>query len=330
MKVYAAKYDNPVRLKSSSGGIFPVLAETIIDNGGVVYGVAMSTDCYAAEFLRVTDKKDLGKLLGSKYLQARLGDTLKLVQKDLTDGCQVLFSGTGCQVNGLKTYLGKEYPNLLTVDVICHGTPSPALWRKYVTNLEDKYGKIESVSFRHKKNGWNNFGLMKNQIYHSKDIDSYMQLFLNNYCLRPSCYECTAKSMKLADISLADFWGIVQIVPKFNDDKGTSLVIIRTAKGQKIFDLISNRIETAEVSYEDGVRKNPAEYKSTGRPILRNTFFVDMNSMDYRSLVDKYIPLKKKIKNYAKFVARKILSGGGTPIKRRSNADYGMLFTFKK
>lgn len=311
MKVYAAKYNNPIRLNSSSGGLFFAIAEYIIDNGGIVYGVAMSEDCYNAEFIRVSDKVGLERILGSKYLQARPGDIFKKIKEDLIEGYQVLFSGTGCQVNGLKLYLGKDYTNLLCIDVVCHGTPSPELWRKYVNALENKHGKIQSVNFRHKKNGWNNFGLMKNQIYHSKDIDSFMQLFLNNYCLRPSCYECVAKSMKLADISLADFWGIGEVVPSFNDDKGTSLVIVRTEKGQKVFDTITEKIEIVEVSYEDGVKKNPAEYKSTKRPKERDVFFVDMNKMGFKKLVDKYIPFKKKLKNYTKFVARKILRGGG-------------------
>lgn len=310
MEVYAAKYNKPVRMESSSGGIFSVMAENIIDNGGIVYGIAMSEDCYSAEVIRVTDRIDLKKILGSKYLQANAGDIFKAVKRDLTDGYQVLFSGTGCQINGLKLFLGKNYPNLLCVDVICHGVPSPKLWKKYIGSLENKYGKIQSVNFRHKKNGWNNFGLMKNQKYHSKDIDSYMQLFLNNYCLRPSCYECAAKSLKLADISLADFWGIREVVPNFDDDKGVSLVIVRTEKGHEIFDKVSKRIEYIEVEYEDGVKKNPAEYKSTKKPELRDTFFADMNRMNYKMLVAKYIPFKKKVKNYTKFICRKCLRGG--------------------
>ena len=119
-----------VRLSSSSGGMFSLLAEGVLSQNGVVYGVKMSDDCYSAEFIRIVDATKFVWLRGSKYLQARVGDAYKKVKDDLLSGKRVLFSGTGCQVNGLKNFLGKEYDNLLCVDVICHGAPSPALWKK--------------------------------------------------------------------------------------------------------------------------------------------------------------------------------------------------------
>ena len=308
MKIYAANNTNTIRRESSSGGIFYSLAEHVIANNGIVYGVAMSDDCYSAQFKRAAELEDLKKILGSKYLQASAGETFSSLKKDLADGKKVLFSGTGCQVNGLKYYLSRDYPNLICVDVICHGTPSQKLWEEYVKYIESKYKqKISYVNFRHKKNGWNNFGLMKNEIYHSKDIDSYLQLFLNNYCLRPSCYHCAAKKDKKADITLADFWGIGKVLPVLNDDEGTSLVLIRTDKGQELFDGISGSLKYEEVSYEAGVKVNPAEYRSTPRPSKRDSFFADMRELSYEDLVNKYIPVQKRITNRAKFIIRKIL-----------------------
>ena len=147
LEAYACYNKNlDVRLSSSSGAIFTALAENILENNGIVYGVAMTEDCYGAEFIRVEDKQSLNKLRGSKYLQAKVGYAYKNVKNDLLAWRRVLFSGTGCQVNGLKNFLGKNYDNLLCVDVICHGVPSPALWKVYVKHLEIKnQGKLKNV-----------------------------------------------------------------------------------------------------------------------------------------------------------------------------------------
>lgn len=205
LKVYAGyNTDKDVRLSSSSGAVFSSLAEYVLEQQGVVYGVAMAEDCYSAEFISVTSKEQLTKLRGSKYLQAKVGNTYKSVKEDLMSGKLVLFSGTGCQVNGLKSYLGKEYENLICVDVICHGAPSPALWRKYAEHQEQKIGgKLKGINFRCKDDSWTDFGMKEicksipggetKKLYIFKDKDAYMQMFLRDYCLRPSCYECTAK-----------------------------------------------------------------------------------------------------------------------------------------
>lgn len=205
MKVYAGYSKNQdMRMSSSSGAVFSSLAGYVLKQQGIVYGVKMSEDCYSAEFTRVSDSLELAKLRGSKYLQAKVGNTYKQVKEDLLADKLVLFSGTGCQVNGLKAFLGKEYSNLLCVDVICHGAPSPALWRKYAEHQEQKVGgKLRGINFRCKDDSWTDFGMKEvldgipqgnqKKIYVSKDKDPYMTMFLRDYCLRPSCYECTAK-----------------------------------------------------------------------------------------------------------------------------------------
>lgn len=319
LNVYACyNLNKSVRLSSSSGAVFSSLAELVLEQQGVVYGVAMSDDCYSAEFISVISKDDLKKLRGSKYLQAKVGDTYKSVKSDLLSGKMVLFSGTGCQVNGLKCFLGKEYDNLLCVDVICHGAPSPALWREYVKYQEQKFGmKLIDINFRCKDKSWTDSGMLvvgkdvsneEIKKYIPKDMDPYMQMFLRDFCLRPSCYQCIAKKVKMSDLTIADFWGVDNVVSDMNDDKGTSLVIVRTARGKDIFLRISDRMKWKEVSYEQAVRANPAEYRSCDKPIQRQFFFNDMYSMSFEELEKKYAaPIKVRLLTRVKKIIKTII-----------------------
>ena len=342
-KVYACyNKDKDVRLSSSSGAVFSSLAEYVLNKSGIVYGVAMSEDCYSAEFIGVTDSEGLTKLRGSKYLQAKVGNTFKSVKKELQAGKLVLFTGTGCQVNGLKTFLGKDYDNLICMDVICHGAPSPALWREYARDQEKKMGgKLKEINFRCKDDSWVDFGMKEvlstipedsvKKFYISKDKDPYMQMFLRDYCLRPSCYECMVKKEKMSDLTVADFWGIKDVAPEMNKGLGTSLVLIRTKKGQEIFNYISCEMKLKEVTYEAGVKGNPAEYKSCVRPSQRDTFFDDMHTMSFEELEGKYAPpIKYSLKTRAKRKTKKIMKSmlrviGGA----ESNVEYGLLFVFR-
>lgn len=358
VKVTYAAYslNDSERLSSSSGGIFSSLAKAILADGGVVYGVAISDDCRSAEFLRITDETGLEGLRTSKYLQAHVGLTYKQVKQDLERGLTVLFTGTGCQINGVIGFLGvgkdvnsvrEKYPNLYCIDVICHGAPSPALWKKYVNYIEKQNdAKLVGINFRCKDNSWVDFGMKEihagskngedkyTELYISKDKDPYMLMFLRDYCLRPSCYECKAKEIKLADITLADFWGIQKIDPAMADGKGTSLVLIRTEKGERLFQRIVDKLRIKEVSYEDGVAGNKAEYKSAERPPQRDTFFFDMNNISFEELKNKYgiptpVPLKRKIKAGIKkaLIKTKIFGGGGITIT--PPMDYCLHFKLK-
>lgn len=283
MKSYAAYYNNPARMQSSSGGIFTILALQF----DVIYGVAMTDNCYEAQMIRTVG--DLSSIRSSKYIQAKMGDSYRLVKKDLQDGYKVLFSGTGCQINGLKCYLKNNYENLVCVDVICHGVPSPKLWSKYVKAKEQKNGKLVNVNFRCKTSGWKNFGMKENHEFVSKDLDPYMQMFLRDYSLRPSCYQCYAKKYKLADITIGDFWGIENVAPELDDGMGTSLVIIRSDKGQELFYSISSELIYKEIDYKAAINNNDAEYKSKSRPKERDSFFKDMNRYDFETLNKMYV-----------------------------------------
>ena len=268
------------------------------------------------------------------------------MKKDLEEGRKVLFSGTGCQINGLSMFLSKEYSNLFLLDMICHGTPSPKLWREYVYFQEKKHGKLESVNFRCKDDSWINFGMKENQIYISKDTDSFMRMFLRDYCLRPACYECKAKRYRKADMTIADFWGIQNVAPEMNDGRGISLVITRTDKGQNLIESIKSALKWKEVSYEEGIKGNPSEYKSVARPQQRDTFFEDLDKMSFEEMSKKYAPdikvsFKSRVVNKIKRTIKKIFRGEGglkntkmkttIPSQRsKSNFDFGMLLTFKK
>lgn len=333
--------DDKLRLESSSGAVFSLLAEQVLYQEGTVYGVAMSQDCKYAEFIRVDKQKDLPKLRGSKYLQARVGNTYQQVKSDLESGLAVLFSGTGCQVNGLKSFLRKEYENLYCVDVICHGVPSSKLWRQYIQYVESEANaKLINVNFRCKDDSWTGFGIRKidsnhKAMYISKDKDPYMLMFLRDYCLRPSCYECVAKKHKFSDLTIADFWGINEVFPKMNDGKGVSLVILRTDKGAELFDYIKADIVCEEVSYEDGVRRNCAEYSSAKRPEERGYFFNDMASMSFEELKEKFavpthVSLKSEVKRSIKKLILKIPVSKFIGVYKVNSQTYGMLFVFEE
>lgn len=319
---YAAYYDHPVRELSSSGGIFSLLAEQF----DIVYGVAMTEDCYGTTFLRI-ENGDVSPLRGSKYLQARLGDTFQNVKRDLLQEQTVLFTGTPCQINGLRAFLGKDFPTLTCVDVICHGVPSPALWKKYVTFLESRYGhKITRVDFRCKSKGDHRVGLKKNELFSLSDSDAYMRMFLQDLCLRPSCYACKAKTEKLSDMTIADFWGIEHVAPAMDDGKGTSLILVRTPKGAALFNTLKDRLAFAEVPYADSVKCNPSEYSSVTMPAQRETFYRDMNETGFKELCERYAPTRTpSLTARIKRSIRKMLGSlANKPVRLR----YGLKFKF--
>lgn len=175
---------------------------------------------------------ELSKFRGSKYVQSDINTTYKQAELFLKKGIKVLFSGTPCQINGLLNYLRKEYDNLLLVDFICHGTPSPLIWNNYVKNKEKDFQSTpQKISFRDKNYGWKKFSIsfsFKNDTKYLKDLneDIFMKGFLSDLYLKPSCYTCNAhREHRASDITLADFWGIQNVLPELDDDKGTSLVI---------------------------------------------------------------------------------------------------------
>lgn len=329
--------DDNLRLKSSSGGVFGTLARDTIKNGGVVFGVRMSDDCKSAVFDMASSYEELAALQSSKYIQSYPIDTFKTVKQKLSDGCRVLFSGTPCQINGLKLYLNKDYPNLLTVDIICHGVPSPALWAKYAAETENRVNKnLSGVNFRCKPQSLEltdtKESLNSGQaLFSHKDSDAYMGFFLKNLSLRPSCFECKSKTFRLSDITLGDFWGIDTVTAGFNDRKGTSGIIIRTEKGAAAFNAVKAQLKTIDVDYKDVILKNSPEYSSVKKPEQRSLFFEKMNNTDIVGLKKKFpdAPLYKKAAQKGKQLLKGI-KGGASKTPSADAMTYGILFTFRQ
>lgn len=294
--------DEDVRQASSSGGIFTLLAESVIERGGVVFGAALSQDCNSVHHIAVENKEELACLRGSKYVQSELGNCFSVVKDYLKTGRNVLFSGTFCQIDGLMLYLRKDYENLLTIELICHGVPAPNLYKKYLADMKHKLnGMIKRIVFRDEIGGDNLIMRIEtNSTIYRADMneDPYYSLFMSNNCLRPSCYNCQSKGRKRrADITLADFWGSEKVVPELIDGKGLSLVIVHNKKGLRAFDVISDRINGQEVAFSDAIKGNQAFYKSYDMPKSRDKFWNDFNRMNIYQLQYKYCGgRKKKIK----------------------------------
>lgn len=292
-----------VRLASSSGGIFTVLAEQILDEGGVVVGVAQLGPTHFGHIV-VDNKVDLAKLRSSKYVQADAGMIYKQVRTLLRDGRKVLFSGTPCQVAALYAVLGKNhFENLTTVDIVCHGTPSVKVWQKYVDEIQSAANdNVVKSFFRDKQLGWRKFSL-KN-IFASDSIccldlnqDKFMQVFLHNCALNKSCANCRyGKLPRIADITLGDYWNIAEIHPEMDDDKGTSVVLLNTTHGEGLFAKIAGQIEQRDSSLENAVAGNPCIVRSSKEHFRRYEFFADLDKLTMEELVRKYcvrLPLYK-------------------------------------
>ncbi len=310
--VYAAKNLNEeIRMASSSGGIFTLLAEEIIAKGGVVFGARFNEEWDVVHDYTETIE-GLSAFRGSKYVQSRVGKCYSQVEEFLKKGRKVLFSGTPCQIAGLKRFLRKEYDNLLTVDFICHGVPSPGVWREYLKEeiarqcdgknivlshpvFNGREARIESISFRNKCLGWKRFSFVltlslsdgygdNKLVLLSEPLNKniFLRGFLANLYLRPSCHICPAKSLKSgSDITIGDFWGIQNVMPEIDDDKGVSAVMVSTEKGKEIWGEITTI--NYEVAFDDVVAANSALIHSVNLNRYRNMFYGSrMNTIEMR------------------------------------------------
>ncbi len=313
--IAAINLNEDIRLKSSSGGIFTLIAERIINQGGVVFGAAFEDDFRSVHHIFVDNIDDLEKLRGSKYVQSTIGDAYKQAKGFLDSGRKVLFTGTPCQIGGLYSYLRKSYENLFTQDIICHGVPSPMVWEKYVDEREKKAAAMtQRMFFRHKKYGWKTFAVVfefSNKTAYVKNLheDSYMRAFLKNLCLRPSCYDCSFKSLnRQADLTLADFWGIQNVLPEMDDDKGTSLVIIHSAKGEMLITSVNEKIKYKYVDSSVIVKNNPAAVKSIEKNNNRELFLNIIKTDNFEFTVNKFTKLSflKRILRFINKVKKKL------------------------
>lgn len=296
IEVYACKNkDSKIRSISTSGGIFTLLSNYILDKNGVVFGAAYNENLEVVH--EWTDnKKEIEKFRSSKYLQSKIEDSYKKVKEFLEEGRKVLFTGTPCQIEGLKAFLRKDYENLYTQDFICHGVPSPKVWRKYLKyKKETEKENIKNVNFRNKNiNGWSSyyvsfyFSSKEENTHHTEE--PYMKLFLKDFDLRRTCYNCNFKKEKrVSDVTVADFWGIDNVRPEINDDKGISVLLINSSKGKEIFENIKQYMDYTKESIDDVKKYNYSFVNSVSYNEKREEFFEDLDKKDFSELINKYL-----------------------------------------
>ena len=280
--------DRDVVGQSRSGGVFTALSDTVLAEGGVVYGCEMENVSKAAHH-RATSAEERDRMRGSKYLQSDMGDCFRRVREDLAQQRTVLFSGTGCQTAGLRNYLkDMDLSRLYTVDIICHGVPSIRLWEAYLDWMTKKHGEpVDDVDFRNKRFGWKaHFETVKigGRIYASS---VYKKLFLKNAFLRPSCYECPFSTLhRGSDITIGDAWGINAQESQFNDDKGCSIVLINSEKGESLFEKSGRSIQKEHIDLEDYLQPNL--YQPSSRPADRQEYWECLGDYGFGELARKY------------------------------------------
>ena len=280
-------------LSSSSGGFFAVLAREILKENAIVCGAAFD-DSVKVKHIITDNISDLEKIKKTKYVQSTIGQTYSQIKGVLKTGRKVLFSGTPCQVAGLKLYLGQDYVNLICIDLICHGVPSPEVFARYILEKGGEH-KVTAMAFRNKHPGtrsrtldyWLDNG---ERISESYEESPYIKGFIQNLYVRPSCFQCKYKGIeRCSDITIGDFWSIDEFHPGFSDDKGTSAIILHSEKGIQLFEKTKDQLAYVEVaSHEIGVW-NSCLYKSVDENSKRKDFFEKWNN---KTITDTVLELQ--------------------------------------
>ena len=289
LSVYALiANDEDLRRASSSGGAFSLFAREILQKGGVVFGAAWDYETLSVKMVAARNEDELSALRGSKYVQADVGDVYRQVARELKEGRPVLFSGTPCQVAALNRVVGDAKERLLTVEVICHGTPSPLAFRKYAEQRERAVGKKISRIFSRSKNcSWKRFAISVS--FHDTDIaylcpqdkDPFLRGFLSELYNRWSCHACAVRELRSgADLTIADYWEVDQKFPDMDDNRGTSQVLVNTEKGRAAFDAIRPFCRVRESDYVDVKRVNASVYLSAPPHRRCTAFFREVNETD--------------------------------------------------
>mgnify|MGYP005789187539 FL=1 len=322
---YAMKNcDESVRKSSTSGGIFFLLSEYVLGRGGIIWGAAYASG-FSVRHIAVSDREGLSSLQGAKYVQSVIGTSFQEVKRELQKGRIVLFSGTPCQCAGLKSFLGKEYENLITVDMVCHGVPSPKVWQAYIdyrSQKENAGKRPVKINMRSKASGWSHYGYSTEFDYGNSKIsriqnsrDLFMKAFVGNICLRSSCSNCIAKGVdRCTDFTLGDYWGIWNQHPEFDDNKGTSVVFVHSQKGREILNQVRENIVCLEVDIKAAYRENGSVVNSSVMHIGRADFLKRVTADNFEEIVSQYFPehiekrmgLLYSIKRKAKNILNKI------------------------
>lgn len=288
----ACQYQDDSLMDSASGGIFKALADYTLANDGYVAGCVFDESFNAVHILS-NSSEDITRMQGSKYVQSKIGNTYKEVRQKLREGQSVLFSGTPCQVAGLKGFLMTEYDNLLTLDLICHGVPSPKFLQEYLDVTFRSKGEIVDFKFRNKrKNGWCSQGSVaiksKGKIREKRTTpytDSYYYYYLANEISRKCCYSCKYSSIsRVGDITIGDYWNLQNILPDFDCENGASVALVNTEKGEKIIEIISGRLIKKETMLQEAVASNGNLSAPCPMPEKRNVIYEEINNFGYKAV----------------------------------------------
>ena len=300
-KAYLVQNKNKQILKeSTSGGAFTAIAESVINRGGMVFGAAFDSD-FNVIHLSAESISDLAKFRNSKYVQSNVGYTFRQVRDVLKSGRLVCYSGTPCQIEGLISFLMKDYDNLLTIDIVCHATPSPLIWNKY-KRLISEGNDIISASFRDKRQYGYDYSQMSvyttdKQYYEGVYTDPFLRAFFSNLSDRPSCYKCAFKKRyRVSDVTIWDCFEAHKFDKRLDNNSGVTRVLTHSEKGEKLIASILNSVNYVEVEADklvDGVKEM---YSSVPMNPKRKAFFSDAHLMDDRAFFEKYFPYNLRIK----------------------------------
>lgn len=285
--------DHNLHMQSSSGAVFALLANEIILQHGVVCGAAFDKDMKVVH-LCVSDTKELKKLKTTKYVQSEIGSVYSEIKKYLEGNSKVLFAGTPCQVAGLKSFLGQEYAGLLTVDLICHGVPSPEVWKKYLSEIADGV-PVSRMTFRNKEKGIEDvtldYTLANGSVIKEKYGESpYIKGFISNLYLRPSCYHCKFKGIqRCSDITIGDFWGVKEYHSSVHNPYGTSAVIVHSITGKEFFDKIYHQLEVSDAKPMEIANWNRCLLEAVKEPEERAFFFVKWQELRIKDVVESLL-----------------------------------------
>lgn len=328
INTYAAVHkNNSVLLKSSSGGVFSALAEIIYKKEGIVCGCIWDEN-YEAKHICIGSTEDLHKMHGSKYVQSDVGKSFKKVKGYLKNGRDVLFSGTPCQIAGLKSFLGKEYENLITVDLVCHGVPNLIFYKGYLDWLENRFkGKVTAYTFRNKeKSGktgkvtYQHDGKSKEKII-EWPTDPYYSHYMYGHINRESCYKCKYASPKRqGDFTMGDYWGIQNAHPEIDADKGVSVLLVNSEKGVKLVEKLKEHLYLTPSTFEQAALENGQLIQPVSKSDIRETIFAIWREGGFQAVADAFYKenrkeiisfhIKRVIPRPAKSAIRKLFGKG--------------------
>lgn len=286
--------DQNKRREASSGGAFGQFAEWVINNGGVVFGAAFSEN-YRYLSCKCSDEVPLSKLKKSKYFESNMNVAIKNIKEELEKDRWVLFCGTPCQAMGVRAAISNKFEKLIIIDFLCHGVPSQMAYNKYIDDIEKKYDSVvKKVSFRSKKYGWKTYCMYiefetgKRYLKLSM-FDPFYKLFFSNLSLRGSCYNCTRVRQSEADITIGDFWGIINLKNFKDTDEGVSLVFIHNEKGKQLLNLIKDDITSTKLEAESYSYAMQVKKKSKCKNIIFTDFNFFNNSILPKNSVKDYL-----------------------------------------